>query len=163
MDAEGRAVDVDAARRILAIGVAPQNQAASSPLYKLEGALRNVQRAAGDADEGSALYRLDVEGNVVIKEVSSAYRLAHHCHSFSEFAEASERIAFELQKADFQFYGCAFAPGGQYTSARWEVPAVILTLNAIQPQVLVKFQGFTVKRASLLIELLPTSLLSNLS
>ena len=89
IDSEGRAGDVDAARRILG-GVNPQNLPNPSPLYKIGGAFRAVQTAAIEADDGSYLSRLKVE----------------------EFAEAGERIEDSIRKADYQFYGCAFAPGG---------------------------------------------------
>jgi hypothetical protein len=34
------------------------------------------------------------------------------CLHLIAFGEAEERINDQLQKADYQFYGCAFAPGG---------------------------------------------------
>jgi hypothetical protein len=88
IDKEGRAGDVDRARRILG-GVNPQNLPNPSPLYKLDGAFRAVQDAAIDG-AFQPLSELEVE----------------------EFAEVGERIVDAVRKADYQFYGCAFAPGG---------------------------------------------------
>ena len=89
IDSEGRAGDVDRARRILG-GVNPQNLPNPSPLYKIDGAFRVVQNAAIEAESDSTLGRLQVE----------------------DFSEAAERLVDDLRKADYQFYGSAFAPGG---------------------------------------------------
>lgn len=95
IDKEGRAGDVDRARRILG-GVSKQNEPSTSPLYKLEGAFAAIRKASLAADEDS---KDALERQLAAMDVE-------------EFVEATEIIAYNLQKADYQFYSCAFAPGG---------------------------------------------------
>ena len=91
IDQEGRAGDVDAARRVLG-GVGPQAGEAASraadatPLYGLEGAFRAVRKAA---------LRDEIE-------------LA----DLEEFVELGDAITSSVQEADDRFYSCMFAPGG---------------------------------------------------
>ena len=94
VDKEGRACNVDAARKVLG-GVAPQRGDAAievakrTPLYRIDGAFAAVRRYAleGDAAWADAL---DVEA----------------------FVEKGEEIAFALKKADDGFYGVVFASKG---------------------------------------------------
>ena len=95
IDAEGRAGNIDAARKILG-GVGPQRGEAAiavakaTPLYRVDGAFAAVRKAALDAEDGSWPAEIDVENLV----------------------ELGEKIAFDLQKADNDFYGVVFASKG---------------------------------------------------
>jgi hypothetical protein len=95
IDAEGRAGNIDAARRILG-GVAPQRGEAAievarrTPLYRIDGAFNAVREAAIDAGAGAWPAALDLD----------------------VFDEAGERILFSLQKTDGDFYGVVFASKG---------------------------------------------------
>ena len=95
IDDEGRAGNIDAARKILG-GVAPQRGEAAvevakvTPLYRVDGAFAAVRNAALAAPDESWGGRLDVEA----------------------FVESGEQIAFALQKADNLFYGVVFASKG---------------------------------------------------
>ena len=95
IDAEGRAGNIDAARRILG-GVAPQRGMAAievakkTPLYRIDGAFNAVRKAALDGDPDSWPAGLDLDA----------------------FNEAAERILFALQKADGDFYSVVFASKG---------------------------------------------------
>ncbi len=95
IDAEGRAGNIDAARKVLG-GVAPQRGEAAiavakaTPLYRVDGAFAAIRQAALNADDSTWAARLDVE----------------------EFVELGERIFFDLQKADNDFYGVVFASKG---------------------------------------------------
>jgi len=102
IDAEGRAGNIDAARKILG-GVAPQRGEAAmavakaTPLYRVDGAFAAIRAACLDsADDDSWATRLDVE----------------------EFVELGEKIAFDLQKADGDFYGVVFASKGSAQLAK---------------------------------------------
>jgi len=110
IDAEGRAGNIDAARRILG-GVAPQRGEAAiemarrTPLYRIDGAFNAVRKAAIDASAGAWLAAIDLD----------------------VFDEACERILFSLQKTDGDFYGVVFASKGSnmlagiYKEARVQV------------------------------------------
>jgi hypothetical protein len=86
IDQEGRAGNIDAARRILG-GVAPQRGdaaiavAKATPLYRIDGAFAAVRKAALDAEPDSWGSKLDIE----------------------DFVETSERVCFDLKKADDSF------------------------------------------------------------
>eukprot|EP00592_Proboscia_alata_P012880 CAMPEP_0194388462 /NCGR_PEP_ID=MMETSP0174-20130528/98621_1 /TAXON_ID=216777 /ORGANISM="Proboscia alata, Strain PI-D3" /LENGTH=230 /DNA_ID=CAMNT_0039179753 /DNA_START=65 /DNA_END=757 /DNA_ORIENTATION=- len=109
---EGRAGNNTAgARRILG-GIAPQAGDAAievakvTPLYRIDGAFTAIRKAAIDAeDKTSWEFRLD----------------------FAAFDEIAERVLFEIQKADGDFYGVNFASKGTtqlsgiYNEARAEV------------------------------------------
>ena len=95
IDKEGRACNIDAARKILG-GVAPQRGDAAievakqTPLYRIDGAFAAVRKYslnAADGDWGSAL---DIEA----------------------FVEKGEDIVFALKKTDDSFYGVVFAAKG---------------------------------------------------
>jgi hypothetical protein len=94
IDAEGRAGNIDAARRILG-GVAPQRGDAArivaeqTPLYRVDNAFAAVRKGALNGAQGWA-DDLDLEA----------------------FVEAGERIVFDLKKADDSFYGVVFASKG---------------------------------------------------
>ena len=95
IDAEGRAGDVNPARRILG-GVAPQrgqeafDVAIATPLYRCDKAFDAVRKAALNADSGSWLTSFDIE----------------------DFVERSDDIARALKKADDAFYSVTFASKG---------------------------------------------------
>ena len=95
IDAEGRAGDVNPARRILG-GVAPQrgqeafDVAIATPLYRCDKAFDAVRKAALNADSGSWLTSFDIE----------------------DFVERSETVARSLKKADDAFYSVTFASKG---------------------------------------------------
>ena len=94
IDAEGRAGDVNPARRILG-GVAPQrgqeafDVAIATPLYRCDKAFDAVRKAALNADSGW-LTSFDIE----------------------DFVERSDDIARALKKADDAFYSVTFASKG---------------------------------------------------
>ena len=120
IDAEGRAGNIDAARKILG-GVAPQRGEAAiavakaTPLYRIDGAFTAVRRALLDADSGSWADSVDVES----------------------FVELGERISFGLQKADNAFYGVVFASKGSsqlqkmYDEARESVERSIVDFDDV--------------------------------
>lgn len=95
IDNEGRACNIDAARKILG-GVAPQRGDAAievakvTPLYRIDGAFAAVRKFALNADQTSWGSMLDVES----------------------FVEKGEDIAFALKKTDDSFYGVVFASKG---------------------------------------------------
>ena len=95
IDAEGRAGDVNPARRILG-GVAPQrgqeafDVAIATPLYRCDKAFDAVRKAALNADSGSWLTSFDIE----------------------DFVERSDDVARALKKADDAFYSVTFASKG---------------------------------------------------
>ena len=95
IDAEGRAGDVNPARRILG-GVAPQrgqeafDVAIATPLYRCDKAFDAVRKAALNADSGSWLTSFDIE----------------------DFVERSDDIARALKRADDAFYSVTFASKG---------------------------------------------------
>ena len=95
IDAEGRAGDVNPARRILG-GVAPQrgqeafDVAIATPLYRCDKAFDAVRKAALNADSGSWLTSFDIE----------------------DFVERSDDISRALKKADDAFYSVTFASKG---------------------------------------------------
>ena len=91
IDAEGRAGNIDAARRVLG-GVTPQRGAAlaaaaeATPLYRIDGAFAALRKAALNAADGTWGSRLDLEA----------------------FVERGEDIVFALKKADDSFYSVVF-------------------------------------------------------
>ena len=95
IDAEGRAGDVNPARRIFG-GVAPQrgqeayDVAIATPLYRCDKAFDAVRKAALNADSGSWLTSFDIE----------------------DFVERSDDISRALKKADDAFYSVTFASKG---------------------------------------------------
>ena len=95
IDKEGRACNIDAARKILG-GVAPQRGDAAievaklTPLYRIDGAFAAVRKYALNAEDGVWASRLDVEA----------------------FVERGEDIVFALKKTDDSFYGVVFASKG---------------------------------------------------
>ena len=95
IDAEGRAGNIDAARKVLG-GVAPQRGdaaiavAKATPLYRIDGAFSALRNAALDADDDFWAASIDVEA----------------------FVELGDKITFDLQKADNDFYGVVFASKG---------------------------------------------------
>ena len=111
IDKEGRAGNIDAARRVLG-GVAPQRGEAAvavakvTPLYKIDGAFAAVRKAALN-DSGGWGDALDIEA----------------------FVETGERVVLALQKADDSFYGVVFASKGStmlskiYDEAKASAPA----------------------------------------
>ena len=120
IDSEGRAGNNTAgARRILG-GIAPQaGQAAIevakvTPLYRIDGAFSAIRKAAIDSDDVNSWgYRLDL----------------------TSFEEIAERVLFEIQKADGDFYGVSFASKGTtqingiYTEAKAQVDRGALDLE----------------------------------
>jgi len=101
IDAEGRAGNIDAARRILG-GVAPQRGDAAievakvTPLYRIDGAFAAVRKAALASDGTSWGSALDVDA----------------------FVEQGEDIVFALKRADDSFYGVVFASKGSQQLAK---------------------------------------------
>ena len=95
IDKEGRACNIDVARKILG-GVAPQRGDAAievakvTPLYRIDGAFKSVRKFALSADDGSWGAALAVEA----------------------FVEKGEDIVFALKKTDDSFYGVVFASKG---------------------------------------------------
>lgn len=122
VDVEGRAGNnTDGARRILG-GIAPQAGTAAievakvTPLYRIDRAFTVVRRASIDAvDKDSWGFRLDI----------------------ATFEEISERVLFELQKADGDFYSVNFAMKGSiqitgiYKEAKIQVDRGIIDLDNI--------------------------------
>lgn len=88
IDGEGRACNIDSARKILG-GVAPQRGDAAiavakeTPLYRIDGAIAAVRNFALNAPEGSWGTALDIE----------------------RFVDKGDEITFALKKADDSFYG----------------------------------------------------------
>ena len=95
VDKEGRACNIDAARKILG-GVAPQRGDAAievaqvTPLYRIDGAFNAVRKYALGPGEATWGGNLDIE----------------------EFCERGEDIVFALKKVDDSFYGVVFASKG---------------------------------------------------
>ena len=95
IDKEGRACNIDAARKILG-GVAPQRGDAAiavakvTPLYRIDGAFAAIRKFALDSDDTSWGGRLDVEA----------------------FVEKGDDITFQLKRVDDSFYGVVFASKG---------------------------------------------------
>ena len=95
IDKEGRACNIDAARKILG-GVAPQRGDAAiavakvTPLYRIDGAFAAIRKFALDADDTSWAANLDVES----------------------FVEKGDDITFQLKRVDDSFYGVVFASKG---------------------------------------------------
>ena len=95
IDDEGRACNIDVARKILG-GVAPQRGDAAievakkTPLYRIDGAFTAVRKAALVADEDSWVRKLDLE----------------------TFVDKAEEIVFALKKTDDSFYSVVFASKG---------------------------------------------------
>ena len=120
IDAEGRAGNIDAARRVLG-GVTPQRGAAlaaaaeATPLYRIDGAFAALRKAALNAADGTWGSRLDIE----------------------EFVEKGEDIVFALKKADDSFYGVVFASKGStqlaglYLEARDSVDRALTDFDSI--------------------------------
>lgn len=94
IDDEGRAGSTDGARRILG-GIAPQAGSAAievpkkTPLYRIDVAFVTVRKAALEDDSGWT-NNLDLD----------------------QFEELAERILYEVQKADGNFYSVLFAAKG---------------------------------------------------
>ena len=99
IDPEGRAKSTDDARRILG-GIAPQGGsvaievAKATPLYRIDGAFAAIRKAILDADDSSS---------------SSAWALNMDLFAFEEVAD---KLVYEIQKADGDFYGVLFASKG---------------------------------------------------
>eukprot|EP00591_Stephanopyxis_turris_P008967 CAMPEP_0195527738 /NCGR_PEP_ID=MMETSP0794_2-20130614/29640_1 /TAXON_ID=515487 /ORGANISM="Stephanopyxis turris, Strain CCMP 815" /LENGTH=215 /DNA_ID=CAMNT_0040658725 /DNA_START=95 /DNA_END=742 /DNA_ORIENTATION=+ len=98
IDAEGRAGGTDAARRILG-GVAPMSGAAAiesatkTPLYRIDVAFVTIRKAALEEDGSDALkWAADLD--------------------LERFEELADRVVYETQKADGNFYGVLFAQKG---------------------------------------------------
>ena len=121
VDDEGRAGNIDAARRILG-GVAPQRGdaaiavAQATPLYRLDGAFAAVRKNALAADDdGSWGASLDLE----------------------EYAEITERIVASLKKTDDNFYSVVYASKGGsqlrklYGEAKDEVDRTVVDLEGV--------------------------------
>ena len=120
IDAEGRAGDVNPARRILG-GVAPQrgqeafDVAIATPLYRCDKAFDAVRKAALNADSGSWLTSFDIE----------------------DFVERSDDISRALKKADDAFYSVTFASKGSgqltaiYDDAKAGVDLALREFDAI--------------------------------
>eukprot|EP00568_Trieres_chinensis_P005055 CAMPEP_0183299190 /NCGR_PEP_ID=MMETSP0160_2-20130417/5991_1 /TAXON_ID=2839 ORGANISM="Odontella Sinensis, Strain Grunow 1884" /NCGR_SAMPLE_ID=MMETSP0160_2 /ASSEMBLY_ACC=CAM_ASM_000250 /LENGTH=184 /DNA_ID=CAMNT_0025461383 /DNA_START=55 /DNA_END=609 /DNA_ORIENTATION=- len=96
IDAEGRAGSTDGARRILG-GIAPQAGSAAidvakkTPLYRIDVAFVTVRRSFLEDDNGASwVASLDLE----------------------RFEELADRITYETQKADGNFYSVLFAAKG---------------------------------------------------
>lgn len=96
IDQEGRTGSTDGARRILG-GIAPQAGSAAiavakkTPLYRIDVAFKTVRNAALEGDETTAwASSLDLE----------------------KFEELADRILYETQKADGNFYSVLFAAKG---------------------------------------------------
>ena len=95
IDKEGRACNIDAARKILG-GVAPQRGDAAiavakqTPLYRIDGAFAAIRKFALDASDDSWGSRLEVE----------------------TFVEKADNIVFQLKRVDDSFYGVVFASKG---------------------------------------------------
>ena len=84
IDAEGRAGDVNPARRILG-GVAPQrgqeafDVAIATPLYRCDKAFDAVRKAALNADSGSWLTSFDIEDFVERSDGKTRHSPATSC------------------------------------------------------------------------------------
>jgi len=95
IDDEGRAGSTDGARRVLG-GIAPQagtaaiEAAKKTPLYRIDVAFVTVRKAALEGDEQWASANLDLD----------------------RFEDLAERILYEIQKADGNFYSVLFAAKG---------------------------------------------------
>lgn len=96
IDDEGRAGSTDGARRVLG-GIAPQagtaaiEAAKKTPLYRIDVAFVTVRKAALEGDEEEwAAANLDLD----------------------RFEDLAERILYEIQKADGNFYSVLFAAKG---------------------------------------------------
>jgi hypothetical protein len=94
IDAEGRAGSTDGARRVLG-GIAPQAGSAaivaakSTPLYRIDVAFITVRKAVlEDSEEWTTTFDLE------------------------RFEELADRLVYEIQKADGNFYGVLFAAKG---------------------------------------------------
>mmetsp|Transcript_39325 Transcript_39325/g.97455 ORF Transcript_39325/g.97455 Transcript_39325/m.97455 type:complete len:155 (+) Transcript_39325:2-466(+) len=119
IDSEGRAGNIDAARRVLG-GVAPQRGEAAiavakvTPLYRIDGAFAAVRKAALEGNEAWGA-SLDIE----------------------DFVETSEDIVLALKKADDSFYGVVFASKGStmlssiYREARSSVDQAVVDFDRI--------------------------------
>lgn len=120
IDAEGRAGNIDAARRVLG-GVTPQRgealaaAAEATPLYRIDGAFAALRKAALNSADGTWGSRLDIE----------------------EFVEKGEDIVFALKKADDSFYGVVFASKGStqlaglYREARDSVDRALIDFDSV--------------------------------
>jgi len=118
IDKEGRACNIDAARKILG-GVAPQRGDAAiavakeTPLYRIDGAFAAVRKFALSADGDSWGGALDV----------------------TEFVERGEEVVFALKKVDDSFYGVVFASKGTtqlerlYAEAKQSVDRTVADLD----------------------------------
>jgi len=120
VDDEGRAGDNTAgARRILG-GIAPQAGTAAievakvTPLYRIDGAFTTIRKVSIDAvDKNSWGFRLDL----------------------AAFEDTAERVLFEVQKADGDFYSVSFAAKGTtqvkgiYKEAKIQVDGGIIDLE----------------------------------
>lgn len=97
IDAEGRAGSTDGARRILG-GIAPQagsaaiDAAKNTPLYRIDVAFVTVRKAVLEDGEQNQQWT----GNLDLEL----------------FEELADRIIYETQKADGNFYGVLFAQKG---------------------------------------------------
>jgi len=95
IDAEGRAASTDGARRILG-GIAPQAGSAAidtankTPLYRIDVAFVTVRKAVLEDDAGRWTSSFDLD----------------------RFEELADRIIYETQKADGNFYSVLFAAKG---------------------------------------------------
>ena len=120
IDREGRACNIDVARKILG-GVAPQRgeaaieTAKATPLYRIDGAFKAIRRYALDAGADEWGSRLDVEA----------------------FVDRSEDIVFALKKTDDSFYGVVFASKGTvqlegiYKEAKQSVDRCLSDMDAV--------------------------------
>ena len=119
IDKEGRACNIDAARKILG-GVAPQRGDAAiavakeTPLYRIDGAFKAVRKYALNASDTWA-ENLDV----------------------TAFVEKGEDIVLSLRKVDDAFYGVVFASKGStmleniYADAKKTVDVTLLDFEQL--------------------------------
>lgn len=95
IDAEGRAQSTDGARRILG-GIAPQagsaaiDAAKNTPLYRIDVAFVTVRKTVLDGSDNEWTQDLDLD----------------------RFEELADRIVYNVQKADGNFYSVLFAMKG---------------------------------------------------
>mmetsp|Transcript_15190 Transcript_15190/g.34896 ORF Transcript_15190/g.34896 Transcript_15190/m.34896 type:complete len:226 (-) Transcript_15190:180-857(-) len=120
IDREGRACNIDTARKILG-GVAPQRGDAAievakvTPLYRIDGAFKAVRRYAIDASDTDWGSALDLEA----------------------FVEKGEDIVFALKKTDDSFYSVVFASKGTiqleniYKEAKQSVDTCLADFDAV--------------------------------
>lgn len=122
VDKEGRACNIDAARKILG-GVAPQRGEAAievakvTPLYRIDNAFAAVRKFSLNDEDGWGS-KLDVEA----------------------FVEKSDDVVFALKKTDDSFYGVVFASKGStmiegiYAEAKKAVDKSVVDLDTLLAQ-----------------------------